>query len=111
MAAPTHYRLFIDGELRDNADHYNIPYPYNGQVTATAARAGEAEMEAAIDAAVRAFSETRRLTRARRAEILASMSRGVAERRREFEQSITLSTGKPISYSRAEVSRTIMLLA
>ena len=45
-----------------------------------------------------------RLTRAQRAETLAAMSRGVAERRGEFEQAITLSTGKPISYSRARHS-------
>ncbi|MGH7948323.1 MAG: aldehyde dehydrogenase family protein, partial [Candidatus Binataceae bacterium] len=42
---------------------------------------------------------------------LGAISRGVAERRGEFERAITLTTGKPIDYSRAEVSRTIAVFA
>lgn len=111
MAETATYQLFIDGELRDSPDHYEVHYPYSGELAARVARAGAAEMEAAIAAAARAFAETRRYTRARRAEILAAMSRAVAERRQEFERSITLCTGKPIDYSRGEVSRTIGVLA
>ena len=107
MAAPTSHQLFIDGKLRDSADHYDVRYPYNGEVVARVARAGDQEMDDAIAAAVRAFAQTIRWPRARRAEVLLAMSRGVAERRAEFERSITLCTGKPIDYSRAEVARTI----
>jgi acyl-CoA reductase-like NAD-dependent aldehyde dehydrogenase len=107
----TAYRLFIDGKTVDTSDHYEIRYPYNGEVVATAARAGESEMEAAIAAAARSFGESRRMPRARRIEILTAMSRGVAERRSEFERAITLCTGKPIDYARAEVSRTVGVLA
>ena len=39
------------------------------------------------------------------------MSRGVAERRSDFERAITLGTGKPIDYARAEVGRTVGVLA
>ncbi len=110
MAEIPVYKLFIDGALRDTGDHYDVVYPYTGEVTARVARAGAAEMEAAIAAAISAFALTRRFSRAKRAEILAAMSRGVAERRAEFERSITLCTGKPIDYSRAEVARTIGVL-
>ncbi len=105
------YRLFIDGKTVDTSDHYELRYPYNGEVVGTAARAGEHEAEAAISAAVHAYNESRRMPRARRIEILTAMSRGVAERRAEFELAITLCTGKPINYARAEVSRTIGVLA
>ncbi len=111
MAAPACDRLFIDGEFVDGADPYEIRYPYNNEVVATAVRAGEREFEAAVAAASRAFDQTRRLSRAERSAILAAMSRAVADRRSDFEQAITLCTGKPIDYSRAEVSRTIGVLA
>lgn len=111
MAAATHYRLFIDGEYVDTPDRYEIRNPYNNDVVGTVARAGEREADAAITAAARAFDETKRLTRARRAEILLAMSRGVAERQADFACNITLCTGKPLSYARAEVSRTVGVLA
>src|SRR6266851_7162876 len=107
MPTPQTYRLFVNGELRDAADHYDINYPYNGEVVARVARARRQEMDTAIAGATEAFASTRKFSRARRSELLSSISRGIAERRTEFEQSITLCTGKPIDYSRAEVSRTI----
>ena len=107
MASPQVTKLFIDGQVRDSADHYDVAYPYDGKAAAHVARAGRAEMDEAITAASRAFSITRRLSRAKRAALLSAISRGVAERHEEFELSITLCTGKPISYARAEVSRTI----
>jgi acyl-CoA reductase-like NAD-dependent aldehyde dehydrogenase len=110
MAAPL-YRLFIDGKALDISDHYDLHYPYNGETVGTVARAGDREADAAIDAAARAFPRTRKLTRAERVEILTTMSRGVAQRSAEFERAITLGTGKPISYTRNEVSRTVSVLA
>ena len=110
MATPTH-KLFIDGKSHDTADHYDIHYPFNGELVGRVARAGKKEMDAAIASAVAAFSAMRKLSRAKRVDILTAMSRGVAERRAEFEQSITQCTGKPISYSRAEVARTIGVFA
>ncbi len=106
MALPV-YRLFIDGQAVD----YELHYPFNGEIVGTVARAGEQETDAAIAGAARAYDETRRLGRARRAEILNAMSRGVAERRSDFERAITLGTGKPIEYARAEVGRTVGVLA
>ena len=101
------YKLFIDGKFIDTPDHYDVSYPYSGAKVATVARAGADEMESAVASAARAFQKTRNLTRAERAEILAAISRRVDERRDEFERAITLGTGKPIGYARAEVSRTI----
>jgi acyl-CoA reductase-like NAD-dependent aldehyde dehydrogenase len=103
-------KLFIDGHPVDTNDHYEVRYPYNGEPVTTVARAGERELDAAIASAARAFETTRKFPRARRSELLSAMSRGVAERRAEFERAITLCTGKPIDYARAEVGRTIGVL-
>lgn len=110
MDPATVNKLFVNGEFIDTGDHYEVRNPYDGAIVATVARAGEREVEAAIAAAVRSFNETRRLSRARRCEILTAMSRAVAERREDFERAITLCTGKPIGYARAEVARTIGVL-
>src|SRR5260370_41916729 len=106
MAVPV-YRLFIDGQAVDTSDDYELHYPFNGEIVGTVARAGEQETDAAIAGAARAYDETRRLMRARRTEILTAMSRGVAERRSDFGRAITLCTGKPIPYARAEAARTV----
>ncbi len=111
MKSKSAFGHFIDGRIVDSSDHYEILYPYTGEPIGTVARASGAEMEATLDSARRAFAATRKLSRADRAAILLATSRGVAERRAEFEQAITLGTGKPIDYSRAEVSRTIGVLA
>ncbi|HTY55678.1 MAG TPA: aldehyde dehydrogenase family protein [Candidatus Binataceae bacterium] len=111
MATPNLCKLFIDGKSQDTADHYDLHYPYNGELVGRVARAGKQEMEAAIAAATRSYAAMRKLSRAKRVELLNAISQGVAERRGEFEQSITLCTGKPISYSRAEVARTISVFA
>src|ERR1700730_12100300 len=110
MAAPT-YRLFIDGQTVDTSDHYEVRYPFDGALVGIVARAGEHEADAAIAGAARAFGETRRLPRARRGVGWDAMSPGVAWRRSEFERAITLGTGKPIDYARAEVGRTVGVLA
>jgi glyceraldehyde-3-phosphate dehydrogenase (NADP+) len=111
MSSPQLYLHFIDGSYVDSSAHYEVRYPYTGEPVATVARAGEAEMEAAVASAARAFQTTRRMTRAQRAEILAATSRSVAERSAEFARAITLGTGKPIGYARAEVGRTVGVLA
>ncbi|MGH7781101.1 MAG: aldehyde dehydrogenase family protein [Candidatus Binataceae bacterium] len=105
------YQHYIGGKNVDSPEHYDILYPYTGEKVGTVARAGDAEMEAAIAAATRAFAATRKLSRAEGAAILQAVSRGVAERRVEFERAITMETGKPIDYSRGEVSRSIGVFA
>ncbi len=110
MPALPSYKLFIDGRSVDTSDRYEVRYPYTNETVATVARASQRELDAAIESVARAFQTTRKFPRSRRAELLASMSRGVAERRAELERAITLCTGKPIDYARAEVRRTIGVL-
>ncbi len=107
MVKVSEYDLFIDGKSCRSGDRYEQAYPYTGEVVARIARASIAQAEAAITAAARAFGETRRFSRARRAELLTAVARKIAERHAEFEHAIVYCTGKPIGYARAEVSRTI----
>lgn len=111
MATVPEYGLFIGGQNVKTADRYEVRNPYDNQLSGYVDRAGEAEIESAIASGSQAFTATRCLSRAERAEMLAAMSRAVTERRTELESAITLCTGKPISYSRAEVGRTAGVLA
>jgi len=107
MAPVSEYNLFIDGKPCTSDDRYERAYPYTGEVVARIARATAAQAEEAIGAAARAFAETRRFSRARRAELLIAIAQGIAKRRAEFERAIVYCTAKPISYARAEVARSV----
>jgi len=107
MAPVSEYGLFIDGKYCGSDDRYEREYPYTGEIVARIARADAAQADAAIDAAARAFAHTRRFSRAQRAEILSAIAQQIARRRAEFEHAILYCTGKPISYARAEVTRTV----
>ena len=82
-----------------------IRSPWDGSPVAIVHRAGPAEVERAIAAAVEAFEETRRLPSWRRAEVLLAIAAGIAERREELARTIALEAGKPIKTARVEVDR------
>jgi glyceraldehyde-3-phosphate dehydrogenase (NADP+) len=69
------------------------------------AKAGPDELERAVAAAVRAFDLTRRLSSARRSEILQKVAAGLGRRKEELARTITLENAKPIRLSRVEVDR------
>jgi len=72
-----------------------------------AAKAGPEELERAVQSAVRAFGETRRLSSMRRSEILQKAVGGLVRRKEELARTITLENAKTIRLSRAEVDRAI----
>jgi acyl-CoA reductase-like NAD-dependent aldehyde dehydrogenase len=86
-----------------------IRCPYDGRAVAVVHKAGPDDLEAATQAAVRAFALTRRLPAHRRAEILRAISAGIEERKEEFAQTIALEAAKPISQARVEVGRSVFL--
>src|SRR5579864_2369344 len=71
-----HYRLFIDGELRDaaNGERFTTLDPSNGQPLATVAAATRDDVEAAVLAARRAFPSWSATSLAERAEIVMDLA-------------------------------------
>lgn len=106
-----YYAYFLDGEWRTDTPSYEILSPYNGELIATVHRAGPAELELAIAAAVRAFEQTKRIPAHERARMLRDVSDGIAERAEEFARSIAEEAGKPIRQARVEVSRSVFTFA
>ena len=106
MAVPA-YRLFIDGQSVDTCDHYELHYPFNGEVVGTVARAGERKPTRRSRVRRAPMKNPAALGARNAPKFCSAMSRGVAERRGDFQRAITLGTGKPIDYARAEVGRTV----
>ena len=101
------HKLLIANEWVDAKDTITVRSPFTGDVVAEVAKAGPDEMERAVQAAVRAFEETRRLSSARRSEILQKAVAGLARRKEELARTISLENAKTIRLSRAEVDRAI----
>ncbi|MEM8822267.1 MAG: aldehyde dehydrogenase family protein [Pseudomonadota bacterium] len=106
-AEPIVLRHFIDGVWIDSADGAvsERVSPSHGVVVSRAARGGEAETEAAIEAARAAFDDDRwsRISGKARAAVLLKVADLIEEHTERLAILETLESGKPISQSRGEV--------
>ncbi len=101
-------KLLIANEWVDAKETIEVRSPHTGEVVGEAAKAGPGEMERALEAAVRGFEETRRLSSGRRSEILGRVASGLARRREDFARTITLENAKTLKLSRTEVDRAVV---
>jgi len=104
---PPRRRLLIGNEWVDAAETLSVRSPHTGEVVGEVAKAGPAEMERAVQAAVRGFQETRKLPSFRRSEILSRVAAALAARKEEMARTITSENAKTIKLSRGEVERSI----
>jgi aldehyde dehydrogenase (NAD+) len=97
------YGLFVDGAFVDPADggSFKTVNPATEEVLAEVAEAGPADVDAAVRAARRAYTDVwGPMPGAERAKYLYRIARLVAERSRELAVLETLDNGKPIRESR-----------
>ncbi|NYG55141.1 aldehyde dehydrogenase family protein [Nocardioides perillae] len=96
------YGLFVDGDFRDGAgESFKTVNPATEEVLAEVAEASEADVDAAVAAARRAFEGPwGRMPGRERAKYLFRIARIVQERSRELAVLETLDNGKPIRESR-----------
>jgi len=99
--------IVLGGRRVDTGETYEIRSPFDGAPVAVVHRAGPAEVERAIAAAVVAFETTRRLPSWRREQVLEGVAAGIAARREELARTIALEAGKPIKTARVEVDRAV----
>ena len=101
------YKFLIDGRWRQSSKKEEIKNPFNNETIASVYLAEERDIEDAVLSSQRAFEITKKAPAYKRAEILQKIVRGLEHRKEEIAKTITLEAGKPISDSRAEVSRAI----
>ncbi|MDT8067391.1 MAG: aldehyde dehydrogenase family protein [Terriglobia bacterium] len=108
--AAIHYPFWLNGEWISDGKATEIRAPYNGELIGTVSCGSRQHAELALDAAVRAFEQTRRLPSYERQRILATTARLLSERKEEFAQVLARESGKPIKIARFEVERTVFTL-
>ena len=102
--------LRIGGEEVETGEWIEVRSPQTGELLARVGKAGPAEIERAIAAAVQGFAETRRLPAHRRAEVLRAIAAAVGGRRSKYIDTIVSEAGKPIRFAKAELERGLTTL-
>ncbi|WP_437881963.1 aldehyde dehydrogenase family protein [Pseudomonas sp. LRF_L74] len=97
------YPLLIDGALHD-AEHYDdVHDPANGEVVGAAARASQAQVDQAVQAAVRAQPAWAAAADSRHAA-LRQAAAVVREHAAELAELITREQGRPLPFTQGEVA-------
>jgi acyl-CoA reductase-like NAD-dependent aldehyde dehydrogenase len=105
-AEPKHFGLLIDGEWLERPDGkvLEVRSPNNGEVFATLPEATQADLDAAIEAAQRAYDK-QEIPPYQRYEILHKASQLLLERTEDIAFHMSMEGGKPIKEARIEVAR------
>ena len=92
------YQLYIGGQWRDASDGrtFNSVCPANGEHLATCANASHADVDAAVDAAWKAFATWKNTTATQRAAILNQIADIIDENAEHLAMVESLDNGKPI---------------
>jgi succinate-semialdehyde dehydrogenase/glutarate-semialdehyde dehydrogenase len=96
--------LFIDGAWQPGANRFAVHDPADGHVIAQVASAGEAECEAAVDAAYRAFSTWRSTAPRQRGEVLRRAFELMTDEADELAELVSRENGKALIDARGEVA-------
>src|SRR5881409_3333602 len=99
--------FYIAGEWRTGQGTLEVKSPWDGSVVATLGVPTDADVEDAVTGAVGTFKESRHLPTYARAEALMHISRRIAERVDEIAEIVAREGGKPLKWSKVEVSRAV----
>ncbi len=97
------YQLFINGQWRDASDGgtFSTKCPANGEVLSTCAEATNADVDAAVDAAWKAFESWKKTTASERSVILNKIADIIDENADHLAMVETMDNGKPIRETKA----------
>ncbi len=97
-------RNYINGEFRDAADGRTIEVvnPATGDAYATSPLSGQADVDAAMDAAAAAFPAWRDTTPSERQKVLLKIADAFEERAEDLIAAESENTGKPLELTRTE---------
>ncbi|MDR7439845.1 MAG: NAD-dependent succinate-semialdehyde dehydrogenase [Armatimonadota bacterium] len=98
-----HVDLLIDGAWVEGREKLSVLNPADEEVVGTASVATQAEVDAAVEAAERAFRAWSRTAPAHRAALLRRAAQLVRERLDRLARLLTLEQGKPLKDARGEV--------
>jgi acyl-CoA reductase-like NAD-dependent aldehyde dehydrogenase len=99
--------FYIAGDWRTGQGTLEVMSPWDGSVVAELGVPTDADVEEAVASAVATFRESRHLPTHVRADALSHVSRRIAERVDEIAETVAREGGKPIKWSKVEVTRAI----
>jgi glyceraldehyde-3-phosphate dehydrogenase (NADP+) len=105
---PTEFPYWLAGRPGRSAAVHDVLNPYNNSIVGRTWLAGDAEFDAAADAAVAAAPVMRALPAHERAAILMSVSAALNARRDEVARTLAGEVGKALRDATAEVERASM---
>jgi acyl-CoA reductase-like NAD-dependent aldehyde dehydrogenase len=100
-------KFLVGGMWRASREIRPVINPYNNSVVGEVCQASGGDISDSINAASVGFQKTSKLHSYQKAEILGYISREVDANKEKFARLITAETGKPITFSRAEVDRSV----
>nr|CRH06704.1 putative Aldehyde dehydrogenase (NAD(+)) [Candidatus Magnetococcus massalia] len=100
-------KAYVAGEWVDTGRARDVINPFDGRVVDSVVQCGPNEIDIALDGAVEALEETRRMQPYQRAEALAQIRDGIAARADAFARALTLENGKTLAESELEVKRAV----
>jgi len=105
------FPYLISGAWKSSGEKVEIRSPIDGSVVGQTWLASPSDLEQAIAAAVRAFSQTREMSAFEKRQILEKISATIARDAEEFVELMVLEAGKPVKAARAEVNRAVFTFA
>jgi acyl-CoA reductase-like NAD-dependent aldehyde dehydrogenase len=99
--------FYVAGEWRTGQGTLDVHSPCDDSVVATIGVPTDQDVEDAVVAATETFKESRHLPTYARAEALMHISRGIADRVDALAESVAREGGKPLKWSKVEVTRAI----
>ena len=100
----------IGGEWRGSDDVMEVRFPYDGSLVDAVSMASAADMDDAMEAAVKGFEVTRALPSHKRSEILQKMARLLQERFDEVVDAMIMEGGKNRKTALGETARALETL-
>jgi acyl-CoA reductase-like NAD-dependent aldehyde dehydrogenase len=99
--------FYVAGDWRRGEGSLEVKSPYDGSPVVSIGVPTDRDVEDAVVAAVETFAGSRHLPTDVRAEGLMHVSRRITERLEEFAEAVTREGGKPLKWSRVEVTRAV----
>ncbi len=100
-------RMYVAGSWVDKRRTLTVTNPFDGQVVDTVPRGERADVDEALESAVRGAKAMRAMPAYERAKMLRRAVERLAQRAEELARTISLEEGKVIAESRAEVVRAL----
>ncbi len=103
----TKHPFWVAGKPRTSQDLLDVRFPYNNELVAQVYQASDADLEDAVQAAVRGFQITRKLPSHVRSRILSNLYDLMGKHQDELVETLVLEGGKTLNVARGEMARSM----